>query len=429
MRPVVFLHVGAPKSGTTYLQNVLWANREALAEQGVLYPGADPVDHVRAAFDLRAAFFDGDRDPRVAGAWPRLVDEIRSWSGGVSVVSQELFGAAFPAHVRRAFADLSFADVRLVCTARDLARQIPAHWQEDVKNRMSLTFAEYIAGLAEPDVPRGPAWQWIREFWRTQDLPEMLRRWGAGTRVPADRVHVVTVPPAGAPPDLLFRRFCAATGIDAARCDTEGVFGNPSLGRAETAFLRRLNEVTRARVPWAVHDDFVKHRLAQGTLVRRPGATRIRLPERFLPWTVERAESMVAELRAAGYGVAGDLADLLPTVSGDGGSDPDQAPPEQVLDVALDSVAELLRTLHARESATARLEGAAGLDGLRRDVARMRSDAEHLLTVSAPVSTVVVAPVKRVVRDMSERNASVMRARVAYWHYVERRRGRRGQER
>lgn len=426
MRPVVFLHVGAPKSGTTYLQNVLWANRGALKAQGVLYPGFDPASHVRAAFDLRGAFFDGDRDPHVEGAWSRLVDEIRSWSGGVSIISQELFGAAFPDHVQRAFSDLSFADIRLLCTARDLARQIPAHWQEDVKNRMSLTFAEYVDGLGEPDVPRGPSWQWIREFWRTQDLPEMLRRWGAGTEVPAEKVHVVTVPPSGAAPDLLFRRFCEATGIDASRCDTSSVFGNPSLGRAETAFLRRLNEVTRDEVPWAVHDDFVKHRLAQDMLVRRPGATRIRLPERFLPWTRERSESMVAELRAAGYRVAGDLGDLVPTVSGDGTSDPDRVPAEQVLDVALDSVAELLRTLRDRESAGA---APAGLDDLRADVARMSSDAAHLIAVSTPFGTVAAAPVKWVVRGMSEHNASVMRARVAYWHYVERRRERRGQER
>jgi len=35
----VFLHVGAPKSGTTFLQTVMWENREGLAERGVLIPG------------------------------------------------------------------------------------------------------------------------------------------------------------------------------------------------------------------------------------------------------------------------------------------------------------------------------------------------------------------------------------------------------
>ncbi len=35
----IFLHIGAPKSGTTYLQTVLWANRENLRRQGLLMPG------------------------------------------------------------------------------------------------------------------------------------------------------------------------------------------------------------------------------------------------------------------------------------------------------------------------------------------------------------------------------------------------------
>jgi len=35
----VYLHIGLHKTGTTFLQNVLRANTEALAEQGIIYPG------------------------------------------------------------------------------------------------------------------------------------------------------------------------------------------------------------------------------------------------------------------------------------------------------------------------------------------------------------------------------------------------------
>ena len=38
--PVVFLHIGAMKTGTTYLQQVLIQNKEALADHGYLFPGA-----------------------------------------------------------------------------------------------------------------------------------------------------------------------------------------------------------------------------------------------------------------------------------------------------------------------------------------------------------------------------------------------------
>lgn len=39
MARTVFIHVGAPKTGTTYLQDTLWANRETLSNDGVLIPG------------------------------------------------------------------------------------------------------------------------------------------------------------------------------------------------------------------------------------------------------------------------------------------------------------------------------------------------------------------------------------------------------
>ena len=42
----VFLHVGLPKTGTTYLQSIVWANKTVLREQGVLLPGFGPRQHL-----------------------------------------------------------------------------------------------------------------------------------------------------------------------------------------------------------------------------------------------------------------------------------------------------------------------------------------------------------------------------------------------
>ncbi|MCQ0016230.1 hypothetical protein [Actinomadura madurae] len=123
-RPAIFLHVGAAKSGTTFLQNVLWHNRERLREHGVLYPGGDPAAHVRAAFDLRRTFFREASDPATRGAWRELVDEAAAW-GGTVIVSQELFAPARPKWVRQAMDDLDFADVHVVFTVRDLGGRSP----------------------------------------------------------------------------------------------------------------------------------------------------------------------------------------------------------------------------------------------------------------------------------------------------------------
>ena len=49
----VFLHIGEPKTGTTFIQQVMWSNRAELAAEGVVLPGHHPQDHYRASQDLR----------------------------------------------------------------------------------------------------------------------------------------------------------------------------------------------------------------------------------------------------------------------------------------------------------------------------------------------------------------------------------------
>ncbi len=50
----VYLHVGVPKSGTTFLQASLTANRKALRAAGVLYPGGEERMFL-AAVDVRGS--------------------------------------------------------------------------------------------------------------------------------------------------------------------------------------------------------------------------------------------------------------------------------------------------------------------------------------------------------------------------------------
>ena len=83
----VYLHVGAPKSGTTYLQRVLDANQATLEAAGTLLVGERHLDRVHAAMAVR-------EDPRLADlpesartAWTRLVRQIDAWRGPAAVLS------------------------------------------------------------------------------------------------------------------------------------------------------------------------------------------------------------------------------------------------------------------------------------------------------------------------------------------------------
>jgi hypothetical protein len=346
----VFLHIGSPKTGTTYLQEVLWSNRAALRESGVLYPGDRPDAHFHATLDLRELTWHGHKDPANSGSWDRLVTQVRTWPG-TSIISHEMLGSAKPDAIKRAMQSLAGLEVHLVLTTRDLARQVPAVWQEDVKNCGRLTFGEFTRSLRGLDDSIDPFF--ANTFWGYQDLPVVLRNWAAD--IPAERVHIVTVPRGGAR-DELWQRFARTVGFDPARRPVEVEVKNPSMGIVETNILRRTNELLVGNMDWPVYQRLVKTTLAVNVLAARPDAVPLRLPAEDRDWVLQKSKEIVQALREADYQVTGDLDDLLPA-TGTGGPEPrhpDDVSDAELLDGAIYAVAGLLHELEAERAAAVR---------------------------------------------------------------------------
>jgi len=318
------------------------------------------VAHFFASQDLRNAAFRGFRDPHVPGAWSRLVAETRGWQGS-SIIDHESFGTATPAQIDRAMADLAFCEVHVVVTARDLARQLPAVWQERIKNRSTQNYHEFLDSVRER---RGAG---AAQFWKNHGLLWLLRRWSRGMD-PA-RVHVVTVPPPGGTPDLLWRRFAGLLGLSDGYDTAPGADRNLSLGAAEAAVLRRFNERIEDRaVPWPAYAAVFKQELAP-TLGQR--SARIEVPKDVFDWAVEHAEHTVRKIERAGYDVVGDLSDLVPSERPTG-YDPDDVPPEAFAEAAVSGMVSLLDLV---------LESPLAADAVRRaqrgPVARRVEDLAH----------------------------------------------------
>ena len=96
----VFLHVGLPKTGTTTLQAALDHHVDDLAAEGVLFPGGRHEKQRLAVFDLLGQRLEGD-ERKVAGAFPKLVEEMAAFDGRSIIVTEEILGMARPRQVRR----------------------------------------------------------------------------------------------------------------------------------------------------------------------------------------------------------------------------------------------------------------------------------------------------------------------------------------
>jgi hypothetical protein len=357
MSRVVYLHVGAPKTGTTYLQDRLALNKASLARHHVHYPLALHASQFRPALDLLEMPWGGLQE-NVDGEWDGLINRVRRQQGKV-IVSHEILAAAKPTQVRRAMAGLEGAEVHLVYSARDLARQIPAEWQEGIKHQRKQGFAGFLRRVQTSRRTKPNMW-----FWRVQSLPDVLTRWSKG--LSPERVHLVTVPQAGAPREELWHRYCRAFDIDPAWAPEQSDRENVSIGAAESTLIRRLNRrLKQAGLPSEEYRRLIRELVVHQTLAQRQDMSKVTLPPAAFPWADEVAEEWIQWVVGSGIDVIGDVEDLrpVPPPVGQVWADPDRPRRPQMVDAALDAMVALAVEAAQRpdpnEQLTARLGRAA----------------------------------------------------------------------
>ncbi|HZC70258.1 MAG TPA: hypothetical protein VE442_06170 [Jatrophihabitans sp.] len=336
-RRPVFVHIGEAKTGTTYLQTLFDRNRDTMRADGLLYPECGGSGHVLPTLDLRRTTFKSTPNPNIPGSWKRLVGEIRAWDGP-ALISCELLAPAARQPIKRLMTSLDFADVHIVLTVRDLARQLPAAWQERVKNRGQDSFAEWLAAVHDP---RGAPTSAGRLFWGLHDIEAILAKWSVA--LPPERVHVITVPPSGGDPSLLWKRFAQVLGLDPDHYTQPERSVNSSLGAAEVNIVRQVNiAIGGDDFPWPHYDRLMKWYLSP-ELAKRRGIP-LDLPVAEYDWAVAKSQQFAKAIADAGYDVVGDLAELTPT-SRPSGMDPDAVPAEMRAEVGVAGVAALINHL------------------------------------------------------------------------------------
>lgn len=344
-RQRLVVHIGPTKSGSTYLQRLLWTNVAVLADDGVYLPGRGQRDHFNIGRDLLQVPQTADHP---AGEWARALDrahrEIVEAGSPTSLITDELLARATPAQIDRWYDRFAEFDVEIVYGLREFAGLVLSQWQTNVFQGRPQPLPEFLGGLRAR--PR-------HRHWRMHDPWKVLPRWSHDYEVP---VHLLAVPRRGAAHDELWRRFQTIVGWHAAT-DTDAGPANVSLGLDEIDLLMRVQshfdgegrDVRRIQLLKRIAVDEV----LAGVPERRP----VLIPPEFQDWCRDQNAARRQLAQQPEIRFHGDLADLDDDESRFGvNSLTDSA--ERQRDAATEVIASLARALSEEEARTAAMRRA-----------------------------------------------------------------------
>ena len=117
----VVLHIGAMKTGTSYLQSVLGSNTQALEDAGFTFLGGKFGQQALAVRNV----LNLPKTPRKNKVrWAALAQEAHKLDGRTGIVSMEFLSFAGPRHVRAFLEPLEGLEVEVIVTVRDQFRVI-----------------------------------------------------------------------------------------------------------------------------------------------------------------------------------------------------------------------------------------------------------------------------------------------------------------
>lgn len=343
-----FIHVGTPKTGTSFLQGTFFGSRESLAEHGFELVPSRRRDHLHLALQLRQLIRDFDA-PRVAHTLDRMAADLDNVAGDTILVTQESLAPTSPAQAVPLMELLDGWDVHVIVTARDIARQVPSGWQQRIQGRATVEFERFVDAVEH----RTPLAQ---DFWINHDVPDVVARWSQV--VGAGNVHLITCPPSGTDRRVLLERFCGVVGVDPGWLSLDADEPNTALGQPQAELQRRVNVALGDRVPH-MRAGYIQvgQAFLAGRILRPQAGPPARLPARMRPWAERVAEEWASALLASGCEIVGDLDELRPR---DGAfvAEPVTVSDAELVEVSVTALADILaiRDQELRELAALRRE-------------------------------------------------------------------------
>lgn len=313
------LHIGPQKTGSTAIQSALHRARAQLLTHGVMYPGPSMRPAEAAGAGLGFATPTGGPQASIE-AWHDLLRQVHEPGHRLVCVSHEAFGRAEAAQAAQVVETLGGDRPHVVAVARRYDRLMPSQWQQRVKAKLRLSYAEWLEVVLGEPAPEDPVW---RNLWVPHDTAALAERWSSLV----GRENFTLIVADDRDRELLPRTFESLLGVPEGLLDLTGGRRNRSLTYSEVEVLRGLNIGFHDR-GWSAQDYYeLVHRGVIPALVRSeksPEEPEIPpLPAWALERLVELSDRRIKDLGTLGVNVVGGLEKLridpaaVPTGSAD----------------------------------------------------------------------------------------------------------------
>ncbi|TFG67392.1 MAG: hypothetical protein E4H24_06290 [Thermomicrobiales bacterium] len=308
------IHIGPPKTGTTYLQSAFHSCRAAVAEQGVHYAGRtrQPTAAVQAVL--------GNQSPNTGevpaiGQWQGLVREVRRSKKRRVVISSEFLADAKPEAIETIVRDLGSDRVHVVVTLRPLARIIPSQWQQFIQSGVRKPLDAWLDAIFNDPLKVTPT------FWRRHRHDELIARWA--DIVGPDNVTVIALDDRDHA--MVTRVFERLVGLREGTLVADQDLSNRSMTMPEIEVVRAFNEQYSAEgLGRPLHTMIMRFGAATYMKSRppNPDEARVEAPQWALDRAGEVAREMVDAIVASGVRIVGDPERLTEVPTSQLGNDP-----------------------------------------------------------------------------------------------------------
>ena len=307
----VFIHVGFHKTGTTAMQESLFANSKALKDLGTTYARTGKKAAHRAAWALSGKTWGwkdrgGVKTP--ISEWQRLLRKIKLRKSQV-VVSSEFFSELSDEHLSKLAVDLKGMDVHIIFTIRPFSKMLSSSYQQYLKYGLKASYEEWLRDIfAVPNKSKlSPS------FWKRHNHAKVIARWQR--TFGSQNIHLIVVDENE--PDHLYRSFEEVLKLPKQTLNAVNSAGsNRSLSHAEISLLLAINRAFPASRSWPDYELFIRNgafRYITDEIKLSELDERLLTPQWALDISKEFSKKNVEKIESLNVNIYGDLQKLLTT--------------------------------------------------------------------------------------------------------------------